>query len=90
MKTKTGTTAGTSPETQRSADRAAVARRGPIGQVHYARVPRPDERVADVLFSPSYGQLEGRELADWILQDRLQVRMQLQMHKLLWNDEPGH
>ena len=48
------------------------------------------ERVSDVLFSPSHGQLEGRDLAQWILEDRLQVRMQLQMHKLLWNDEPGH
>lgn len=47
-------------------------------------------RVSDVLFSPSYGQLPGRELAEWILQDRLPVRMQLQIHKLLWNDEPGH
>ena len=48
------------------------------------------ERVSDVLFSPSHGKLEGRDLAQWILEDRLQVRLQLQMHKLLWNDEPGH
>ena len=48
------------------------------------------ERVSDVLFSPSFGQLEGRQLAEWILTDNLQVRMQLQLHKLLWNDEPGH
>jgi 7-carboxy-7-deazaguanine synthase len=48
------------------------------------------ERVGDVLFSPSHGQLAGRELAEWILEDRLAVRMQLQLHKLLWNDEPGH
>jgi 7-carboxy-7-deazaguanine synthase len=47
-------------------------------------------RVADILFSPSYGQLQGRELAEWILQDNLPVRLQLQLHKLLWNDEPGH
>lgn len=46
-------------------------------------------RVGDVLFSPSYGQLDGRELAEWILADRLPVRLQLQLHKLLWNDEPG-
>jgi len=43
----------------------------------------------DVLFSPSYGQVESRELADWILADRLPVRMQLQIHKLIWGDEPG-
>jgi 7-carboxy-7-deazaguanine synthase len=47
-------------------------------------------KVADVLFSPSFGQVEGRQLAEWILKDNLQVRMQLQLHKLLWNDEPGH
>ena len=32
----------------------------------------------------------GRELAEWILADNLPVRLQLQLHKLLWNDEPGH
>jgi 7-carboxy-7-deazaguanine synthase len=48
------------------------------------------ERVADVLFSPSHGQVAGRELAEWILADNLPVRLQLQLHKLLWNDEPGH
>ena len=47
-------------------------------------------KVSDVLFSPSHGQLRGRELAEWILQDNLQVRMQLQMHKVLWDDVPGH
>lgn len=48
------------------------------------------DRVGDVLFSPSFGQVQGRELAEWILADNLQVRMQLQLHKLLWHDEPGH
>ena len=48
------------------------------------------DRVSDVLFSPSHGELSGRELAEWILADNLPVRMQLQMHKILWNDEPGH
>ena len=48
------------------------------------------ERVADVLFSPSHGQVAGRELAEWILADNVPVRLQLQLHKLLWNDEPGH
>jgi 7-carboxy-7-deazaguanine synthase len=47
-------------------------------------------RVSDVLFSPSYGQLPARELAEWILADRLPVRFQLQLHKLLWDDAPGH
>ncbi len=44
---------------------------------------------ANVLFSPSAGQLTPRELADWILADRLPVRLQLQLHKLLWGEVPG-
>ena len=47
------------------------------------------DKVADVLFSPSWGELDATALADWIVRDRLPVRMQLQLHKLLWNDEPG-
>jgi 7-carboxy-7-deazaguanine synthase len=43
-----------------------------------------------VLFSPVHGRVAPRELAEWILADRLDVRMQLQMHKLLWGEEPGH
>ncbi|MFT3756718.1 MAG: 7-carboxy-7-deazaguanine synthase QueE [Pseudoxanthomonas sp.] len=42
-----------------------------------------------VLFSPSKTQLPPRELADWIVADRLPVRFQMQLHKLLWDDEPG-
>jgi 7-carboxy-7-deazaguanine synthase len=42
-----------------------------------------------VFFSPSKDQVSARELADWIVADRLPVRFQLQLHKLLWNDEPG-
>lgn len=42
-----------------------------------------------VLFSPSHEQLAARELADWILEDRLPVRMQIQLHKYLWGDVPG-
>jgi 7-carboxy-7-deazaguanine synthase len=42
-----------------------------------------------VLFSPSHEQLEARELADWILADRLPVRFQIQLHKYLWGDERG-
>lgn len=48
------------------------------------------ERVSDVLFSPSHSELPPRELAQWIIEDNLPVRFQLQLHKLLWNDEPGH
>ena len=42
-----------------------------------------------VLFSPSASQLPARELADWVLADRLPVRFQLQLHKILWGDQPG-
>jgi 7-carboxy-7-deazaguanine synthase len=42
-----------------------------------------------VLFSPSYQQIAPTELADWILADRLPVRFQLQLHKILWGDIPG-
>jgi 7-carboxy-7-deazaguanine synthase len=42
-----------------------------------------------ILFSPSYGQLSPTTLADWILADRLPVRFQLQLHKILWGDVPG-
>ena len=45
--------------------------------------------TCDVLFSPSFGQVDGRELADWIVAERLPVRFQLQLHKLLWDDAPG-
>lgn len=44
---------------------------------------------ASVLFSASWQELNPRELADWILADNLPVRFQLQLHKVLWNDEPG-
>jgi len=47
------------------------------------------ERVGDVLFSPVFGQLDPTELAQWILADRLPVRFQLQLHKLLWQDARG-
>ncbi|WED42411.1 7-carboxy-7-deazaguanine synthase QueE [Legionella cardiaca] len=43
-----------------------------------------------VLFSPSWNQLNPTALADWIVADNLQVRFQLQLHKILWNDAPGH
>lgn len=42
-----------------------------------------------VWFSPSYGQVTPRELAEWILADRLPVRFQTQLHKQLWGDEQG-
>ncbi len=47
------------------------------------------EADAEILFSPSAQELSPRELADWIVEDRLPVRMQVQLHKYLWGDEPG-
>ncbi|NWG87443.1 MAG: 7-carboxy-7-deazaguanine synthase QueE [Hydrogenophilaceae bacterium] len=51
-----------------------------------------EHRLAErcqVLFSPVFGKLAPRQLAEWILRDRLPVRMQLQLHKILWGEEPG-
>lgn len=47
------------------------------------------DSYCDVLFSPAWGQVDPKELAEWILEDHLAVRFQLQLHKLLWGDVPG-
>lgn len=44
---------------------------------------------AEVLFSPIHGELEPAQLAEWIIDDNLPVRMQIQMHKYLWGDAQG-
>ena len=56
-----------------------------------ARVREHDlaQRFA-VSFSPAWGTLEPRQLAEWILADGLNVRLQLQLHKYIWGDLPGH
>lgn len=59
----------------------------------WARACVRDRALANrcqVLFSPVHGTIVPRALAEWILDDRLPVRMQLQLHKLLWGSEPGH
>ena len=43
----------------------------------------------ELLFSPAYQQQDATQLAEWVLADRLPVRVQMQLHKLLWGDEPG-
>lgn len=43
----------------------------------------------EVLFSPSFGQVQARDLAEWIIEDRLPVRFQTQLHKQLWGEEQG-
>ena len=45
--------------------------------------------ACQVLMSPSWGQVAPSELAEWILADRLDVRLQIQLHKILWGNEPG-
>lgn len=75
---------------------------GPCDQLKFVICSREDyewtlEQLAqhdlagrcEVLFSPSHGQQDAAELAEWILQDRLPVRFQLQLHKYLWGNEPG-
>ena len=46
-------------------------------------------RVCEVLFSASHEQVESHTLANWILEDELDVRLQVQLHKLLWGNKPG-
>jgi 7-carboxy-7-deazaguanine synthase len=52
-------------------------------------IERRLETICPLLFSPVQGALEARTLAEWILADRLQVRFQLQLHKLLWGNMQG-
>ena len=47
------------------------------------------DKYCEILFSPSWGQVDPVDLAGWILEDRLPVRFQLQLHKILWGDTPG-
>lgn len=58
----------------------------------WARAQLQDRRLASicpVLFSPAAGSLDPAQLAEWILRDRLPVRMQVQLHKILWGNTPG-
>ncbi|MDH5731696.1 MAG: 7-carboxy-7-deazaguanine synthase QueE, partial [Gammaproteobacteria bacterium] len=43
----------------------------------------------EVLMSPAFNELPAKRLAEWILEDQLQVRFQLQLHKILWGEEQG-
>ncbi len=47
------------------------------------------DRVDEILFSPSFGQIDPADIAQWILRDGLKVRMQLQLHKQIWGNERG-
>ncbi|MGK0296566.1 MAG: 7-carboxy-7-deazaguanine synthase [Gammaproteobacteria bacterium] len=46
-------------------------------------------KKCEVLFSPSHNEQDARQLADWVLQDQLPVRLQIQLHKHLWGDVRG-
>ena len=46
-------------------------------------------KTPNLLFSPVWGRVEFADLAAWVVESRLPVRMQLQMHKLIWGDRPG-
>jgi 7-carboxy-7-deazaguanine synthase len=46
-----------------------------------------DDKVAAVLFSPVHGELDPKQLAEWVIADRLPVRVQLQVHKYIWSPE---
>jgi 7-carboxy-7-deazaguanine synthase len=63
------------------------------GDYQWARQVMQQYRLAEkcmVLFSPVHGEMDSTQLAEWILRDRLPVRLQLQLHKILWNNAPGH
>ncbi len=74
----------------------------PNDEVKFVLCDRPDyewakkilaeHQIAEkcsVLFSPVHGRLDAASLAEWILEDRLPVRMQVQLHKILWGERPG-
>jgi len=60
------------------------------GDYEWARAVVSDRRMAErceVLFSPAFGSLEPRQLAEWVVADRLPVRLQIQLHKYLWGPD---
>ena len=66
-----------------------IASRGDYEWARDVLNQRQLERLCPVLFSPAQGLIEARSLAEWILEDGLNVRFQLQMHKLLWGNMQG-
>jgi len=43
----------------------------------------------NILISPVFGQVDLRDLADWLMQSKINARLQVQLHKIIWGDEPG-
>ena len=80
-----------------------ISRLKPIDQVKFVICNRDDYewarfkmeeyllkgKVAELLFSASHEELDSSQLARWILDDQLDVRLQVQLHKYLWGDKPG-
>ncbi len=56
-----------------------------VDQIHQRRL----DRICPIWFSPVWESLSPRDLADWIVAEQPPVRMQLQLHKIIWGDEPG-
>lgn len=67
-----------------------IADRRDYDWAHSALIEHGLDKRCTVFFSPVAGMLPPRQLAEWMLADRLPVRMQMQMHKFLWGDVPGH
>jgi 7-carboxy-7-deazaguanine synthase len=80
-----------------------ISRLKPIDQVKFVICDRQDfewarfkigeyelnSKTSEVLFSASFDQLPSVELANWVVEENLDVRLQLQVHKYLWGDKPG-
>ena len=66
-----------------------IASRGDYEWARDVLRQRQIDRICPVLFSPAQGLIEAGSLADWILEDGLNVRFQLQLHKLLWGNMQG-
>ncbi len=66
-----------------------LADRADYEWAHACLAERRLDAIAPVLFSPVGGELAPAQLAEWILADRLPVRMQVQLHKILWGNRPG-
>ena len=75
---------------ERAGHSVSVAGDGRQGAGDRLRIDaREADQVCPILFSPVQGELPPAQLAEWVLADRLPVRMQVQLHKILWGNTPG-
>ncbi len=75
---------GLSKEEPSTAQKEAAA-----GIRNYVAIQTMANEKCPVLFSPVYSQVNPTALAEWVLADKLPVRMQVQLHKILWGEKPG-